>query len=452
MRSPLDKINVFQNNFGVSIEYTLDPEENISAFANGMMTYNNIKGILGYIYEANNGECQLRFNQPNGIQLSLLLGQTLKKQLLLGILSGIADTLHQAEEYMLDEGGFILDPQLIFVNTATLNVDLVYIPTGINYDCPYWIFVKTLMYSGIVNTDEDTTYVQQIVNFINSNQPVAREKLADHIKTLADSTKASPVVNKVPVIQPVNAPFQPHVPVQQPSAPAAPVSRAANIPVDTHTEEQKNKKGGLFSGLIGKKKSEKSDKSAKNENSAKGFEGEFGFNIPGQKPVADKNVVQNPTPQPSATANNAKAVPLVQNQQAVYATAGMAAPTVEEPCEDFDGKTVLLGMDGNSFGSSEQKFFLERKNGEKIYINKSMFFIGKADKSDIQNDYIIRNGAVSRNHAYFQLVAGGVTVTDNNSSNGTFINDEKIPSLVQRELKNGDIVRLADEIFVFKVQ
>ena len=80
-----------------------------------------------------------------------------------------------------------------------------------------------------------------------------------------------------------------------------------------------------------------------------------------------------------------------------------------------------------------------------------MFFIGKSDKSEIPNDYIVKNNAVSRNHAYFQLNANSATVTDNNSSNGTFINGERIPSMVTKELKNGDIVKLANEEFVFRV-
>ena len=79
-----------------------------------------------------------------------------------------------------------------------------------------------------------------------------------------------------------------------------------------------------------------------------------------------------------------------------------------------------------------------------------MFFIGKSDKADIPNDYIIKNSAVSRNHAYLQLTEGGASITDNNSSNGTFVNGERIPALAVIELKNGDIVRLANEEYIFK--
>lgn len=460
MRSPNEKINVLQNGYGVSIEYTLEADEKINAFINGMMTHNDIKGILGYIYEANNGVRKLRFNHPDGIQLSLLLAQTLRRQTLLSILGNIANTVCLAEEYMLSEGGFVFDTQLIYVNTTTLDTNLIYIPTGISGNLTYCLFVKNVIYSSIVNTTEDTAYVQQIANLINSNPHISTAELGEFIRSLAAEVQRMPnVVHAAEVKPQVSVPHSQPTPVSANHVPAALQASAAPV---SGREESANKKAGLFAGFAGKKKPKKVEKPVK-EQPANGFgfsipgqpaaaranSGGFGFDIPGQPP-AKKPVPSTPAAPPHAP--QAPQAPRTPVQQPSYAAVSnnVAQPAPMQEDDFQDGKTVLLSTAGSN-GAQKPQVFLEKKSGERIYITKNNFFIGKADKADIANDYIIKNNAVSRNHAYLQLTANGASITDNNSSNGTFVNGERIPSMVNTELKNGDAVRLANEEFVFRI-
>lgn len=497
MRSPYEKINLIQNNYGMSIEYTLDIDEKIDRFDNGMMTHNNISGILGYIYEANGGQRKLRYDRPKGIQLSLLMGRTLKKQVLLGILISIAQTYKNAEEYMLNDMAFLLDTQLIFVNTSTLESELIYIPTGVSGGVSFWQFVKDIMYSGIVSTEEDTSYVQQIVNYINSNQPVATDKLCEYLASIEKKPNAAPAfkpeqpvqpqgTNDQPIMQPGQPRVQSVASAPQPgNLPRVAGMSAMNIPPAAPTNQSdKSKKGRLFSGLKNKKKTEKPEtppKQSTPSESGFGFNipgkkaaapqsqpapaqgGGFGFNIPGKKAAAPQ---AQPAPAPTqgggfgfnipgraADRNNAAPEPAAEKVP-VYSGMPTPPPVIEEvePNEDqeYDGRTVLLEPGNENPG--ESMYYLEDKHGQRIIINKTMFFIGKGTNTDIPNDYIVKNGAVSRNHAYLQLNAGGATITDNNSSNGTFINGERIPSLVKRELKDGDVVLLADEKFTYRVK
>lgn len=454
------KIAVNQDNF--CVEYTLDAAENVNAFSNGMLTHNEIGGILGYIYDAGSGSRRLRFGQPGGTQLSLLMGQALKKEVILSILGNIADTIRRANEYMLDESGFLFDSELIFVNTATLKVELIYIPTGVQYGCPFWEFVRNMLVSVIVSTAEDMTYVQKILYFINANQPVSSAKLGDFIKSVAAgrSTEsapfAAPQVNFVPSAAPMSEPVpamtaaRAPAPAQMP--PQTPGARTAPPQTPVAPVENKPQKAGLFSGLKGKKKNEKPPKAEKNPVPASGG---FGFNIPGQNPAAA--AVPVPPPPPSArqggiAVNHGNPPPAAAPQQGPAPIYAAPAPEVEFDEEPYDGRTVLLDANSKESAGQERAYFLEGKNNGRVFINKSMFFVGKADNSDIPNDFIIKNNAVSRNHAYFQTNAGGVSITDNNSSNGTFVNDERIPGLVRRELKDGDVIKFANEIFVFRIQ
>lgn len=458
MKTPIEKINVLQNNYGISIEYTLDPNEQINTFVNGMMMHNNIKGVLGYIYESNGGIRKLRYDHPDGIQLSLMLTQPLKKHVILGILSSIADTVCRAEEYMLDESGFIFEPQMIYVNTATLNTDIVYLPTGVQSECNYCVFVKKIIYSSIISTDENTSYIQKIANHINSNPLISGRDLGGFIKSLLEEAPVTPRPHEAVLVPPPSV--QPNFPVQRPEN-AGVVNSAGVLPAP-QKENSKPQRVGLFSGLSGKKKPEKSEKPKKPVKAS--ADNGFGFIIPGQSPAASttnsggldyNSPGQNSISKPTAAKNPAQSVPpapAMQMQQPVFATvSNEVAQPMADPRDKFqDGKTVLLSESGMTGENQKRRVYLEGKNGEKIFITKNMFFIGKADKSDIANDYVIKNSAVSRNHAFLQLTENGAAITDNNSSNGTFVNGEKIPALVSRELKIGDVVRLANEEFVFK--
>jgi len=64
------------------------------------------------------------------------------------------------------------------------------------------------------------------------------------------------------------------------------------------------------------------------------------------------------------------------------------------------------------------------------------------------NDICIPTPSISRKHAVIALTADGYVITDLESGNGTFVNDERVQ---MRKLKDGDQVRLGDRLFVFKL-
>lgn len=95
------------------------------------------------------------------------------------------------------------------------------------------------------------------------------------------------------------------------------------------------------------------------------------------------------------------------------------------------------------------KLVLVRKlDGEIVKISKKDFIIGKSKYSDYQ---VTKNNTVSRSH----IVAhkhkdGSLTIEDNNSKNGTFIDGERLKANEEIKLKDGMSLRLSDEIFDVK--
>ena len=92
-------------------------------------------------------------------------------------------------------------------------------------------------------------------------------------------------------------------------------------------------------------------------------------------------------------------------------------------------------------------YLLRRKTGEKIYIKDEDFKIGK---SQINADYTIsENQAISRVHCIVRRKNGVTFIEDNNSTNGTFVDGQKLEPHKEQFLKVGSVVKLGDEEFEF---
>ena len=92
-------------------------------------------------------------------------------------------------------------------------------------------------------------------------------------------------------------------------------------------------------------------------------------------------------------------------------------------------------------------YLLRRKTGEKIYIPDTEFKIGK---SQINADYTIsENQVISRVHCIVRRKNGVTFIEDNNSTNGTFVDGQKLEPHKEQFLKVGSVVKLGDEEFEF---
>ena len=71
----------------------------------------------------------------------------------------------------------------------------------------------------------------------------------------------------------------------------------------------------------------------------------------------------------------------------------------------------------------------------------SIYTIGRMPFCDI----LIDESAVSRTHATIDVRENCVVITDSNSKNGTFVNEERI---TQKALEDGDIIRIGRSQFI----
>lgn len=89
---------------------------------------------------------------------------------------------------------------------------------------------------------------------------------------------------------------------------------------------------------------------------------------------------------------------------------------------------------------------VQQRTGQKFTVTDIRVVVGK---SLATSDFCVTgNKVVSRQHAAFQQQNGKFYVCDLHSSNGTFLNGQRIPAECDMEIKAGDVVVLANEEFV----
>lgn len=88
---------------------------------------------------------------------------------------------------------------------------------------------------------------------------------------------------------------------------------------------------------------------------------------------------------------------------------------------------------------------VRKLDGEVVKISKKDFVIGKSKYSDYQ---VTKNNTVSRSHVVaHKQTDGSLTIEDNDSKNGTFIDGERLEPHEEVKLKDGLSLRMSDEIF-----
>ena len=113
------------------------------------------------------------------------------------------------------------------------------------------------------------------------------------------------------------------------------------------------------------------------------------------------------------------------------------------------GETTVLNAGYNTLKKVNNPYLIRKKTNEKVEINKSYFRIGK-ERNYV--DYCIAdNSAVSRSHADIIRKNDEYYIIDNNSLNHTFLDNKQIPSSQMQKLEDFMIIKLADEIFEFRL-
>lgn len=134
-------------------------------------------------------------------------------------------------------------------------------------------------------------------------------------------------------------------------------------------------------------------------------------------------------------------------QRSVVVEEAVAAAEGAEVADAGAQAAAAGNVAGAGATSSAPTATLTRKaNGQVYECNAFPCVVGSSPNANIS----IKGGAaISRTHAQIDAVAGGFTITDLGSTNGTYLKNKKLAVREPAAIQRGDTFRLANEFFVF---
>lgn len=463
--------------------YTISDQEEIDKMSLGMLTNNKIPGLASTFFTQMDQSKYIKYNISSKISATQFFTGAVNKKRLISVFKGIINAILSAENYMISANSILLDLDYIFVDVSTFEPALICLPILNLDDQNVGNFFKEIMFNTQFDQTESCEYVAKIINFLNasslfsldnfkvllydidSKHSVKRETAEEHHKEEERKIPSSTVALKK-----TNT-FNKVLNNKELDQPKIVVSKSTTNNTISEGKIKKQEKKMTFLNLLmhyskenaelykSQNEQKKHSQQAKQKNNkkkiykkVKSYHEEFDFDIPGQNKTcstekyytenfdenkSDRNVTN------TVSDSNCKNHKTSLDQSANF---GETTVLVNESRET----TVLVAAKKANSVKRVTPYLIRLKNQEKTFINKPNFRIGK-ERSYV--DYFIGdNTAISRSHANILTEDDGFFIVDTNSTNHTFINGDVIQSNIKMQIKDGDVIKLANEEFEFRIK
>lgn len=368
-----------------------EEEKEIETVALGMLEQNDIRGLLPFRLIWQEERQYFRYEEADGISLAEWLLQVHDKKEVLAFLKKMADVKEEIEAYLLEEDHLCTEPESILVQGNECR--MAYIPCVAYREGSILKTVRYILENLRYAMDEDYTYVFELLNAFSRGEIGSCAALRKWIRMFDEgSGKRNPFPYE-------NLALKEDSLFKADGFPEKEYSQKENSPLKKEQGKLlETEKKGLF-GL--RKKTEK--RVDRNENIA----------------VVPESADFMPAPPPAS------------------ALQGQYMNEIEE------GETVFLG-------EAKKGYLVDRSTGKEYPLERNESVIG----SDVRLAEICmeHNSAVSRRHAKIYCENEMYEIEDLNSTNGTYVNGEKIAGGERRKLENGTRIKLANEEFVFELR
>ena len=232
----------FENQaLGAFMTYRLDGEETLASLAMGMLSNNQIPGILPVSCVRTDGGQVVRFRISSLTALMGCWGGAITRQKLLTFLTSFCRAALECRDYLLDPERIVLGWDRVFLDPLTGEARVAYLPVlGAQVQQPTaGAFLRDLLQHTTFAPNEDSSHIPILLNAVNQTN-FSLEELYGQLRQLsAGKTPVQPVtpgkapqpVQPVRPVQPVQ-PVQPVRPVQpvQPVRPVQPVQPVQPAP------------------------------------------------------------------------------------------------------------------------------------------------------------------------------------------------------------------------------
>ena len=383
------------------------------------------------------------------------------------------------EEYLLDTEKLLLNEDFVYIKATTGELSVPYVAVmGVDFreETSISNFFMTLVHK-VAQYLPPESRIRPILyeqNFLGTFDPDA---LLHSLEELEPGSRQRPQQVAPPALESSNRPLPPPAKVERPFVPPVPSASMPKPPVEKVVPPSAQSGGSILSSLFSGGKAKK-PKDVKKEEGKHWFGGkkaknqlpenfESPFPIPGmssygaESPVPAGDGVGFPSIE-----HKSSPMPLLGSRDAPQAQAASAQtphsfvggkPGYTINWNDMDsgvpGGTVLMpenaGKPGDTTDRTPVLWLVHRGDGHREQVTGNNFHVGRKQGYDEIVDYAVMNatGYMGADHAYFQIRDNKFYMIDNNSKNGTWLNEERLQPSVPYELHSGDVVKMADEVF-----
>lgn len=198
--------------------YEIKSNDSVDTLSLGMLTNNNIPGIVKTLYMQMDESGFIKYNVSSKISMQQYFSGIVNRKRLLGVFGSIVEGFSAAEDYMLDLNSMVLDPDYIFVDVSICSAALICVPVSNENSRKNDLrtFFKNVMVNTKFDQTENSDHVAKIFNYLNSCTELSLtdfKQLIDELKNEQIGISVQPTVPSSSTVQP-----QYQQPVQQ-SAP-----------------------------------------------------------------------------------------------------------------------------------------------------------------------------------------------------------------------------------------
>lgn len=374
--------------------------EHPDTVASGMLEYNQIYGLLPFTLLRFDTKVTARYDITSFISLSKMLENPVTKEEILLVTDAIMDVLEQSDEYLINPDSVILDTDYIFYDKTEKKVHFCIYPFITDNVIKQNVngFLKDFICKAKFDSDENCDYIGKILGFINSGEEFSTDRLRTLLSVNREKDRAELCSDTDYVINEVKSAGNIKSENVYEETNDTLITEKDNILSfdDDLTDDDfavTDSRKGIFSKLFW-------DNSRKNRNMSSDNSEDFIMNT-----LCDDNG--------------------------------------EILFPDEVQETVLLKNKPVRSNAS----LIRKKDNHRIEITGNRFRIGTDNKLV---DYCINdNNAVSRQHAVIVKKSGEYFLSDNNSTNHTYVDNRIIKGKKGVKLTNNSCIMLADEEFIF---
>ena len=380
-------LNIKNDEEKVTAEYLLKSNDRIDNLTLGMMVNNDIEGFLPVQPVQVENDRYFRYDITGLVTMKEYLGEYVKKDRLLKVFYGIANTIKESSEYMINWTSFSLERKEIYVNPENGDVKLLCLPllTVIN-DGNICNFFKNVLFSSQFDLDENGDYVGKLITFLNPKS-YTLDKFIYELEDMLGLEHKEVVEDEDE-------------------------DEEEDTTVESESEEDKN------DADVEKEPEEDTEQEVVNDGDAEiqSESEEKNIETSDDTEVTDEKVTEETTEIDEVSEADDKKIEEIP-------------PIVARP--------------------EIEPYLIRLSNNQEIKIDKDTFYIGK-DEENVDY-CISGNLAVDDKHAYIIRHGKEFFVVDNNSKNHTYLNRVLIGNDEEIFIPHGAQLRFADEDFEFRM-